>query len=76
MIDWIISALATGIAILALLLNLYWRVRNIQQNEIKHLHERIDVVEVDITEIKERLAGLERDVAWLREKYVKNKNKN
>jgi len=73
MIDWIISALATGIAILALLLNLYWRVRNIQQNEIKHLHERIDVVEVDITEIKERLAGLERDVAWLKDKYVKNK---
>ena len=73
MIDWIISALATGIAILALLLNLYWRVRNIQQNEIKHLHERIDVVEVDITEIKERLAGLERDVAWLKDRYVKNK---
>jgi len=68
MIDWIISALAIGIAILALLLDLYWRVRNIRRNDIKHAYEKIDSIEEDVTEVKERLAGLERDVAWLRER--------
>lgn len=68
MIEWLISALAVGIAALALFLNLHWRVRNIQRNDIKHVHGRVDSVEDDITGIKERLAGMERDIAWMKKR--------
>ena len=66
MIEWVISAFAAIIAAIALFLNLHWRVRHIQRNDIKHVHGRVDSVEDDITEIKERLAGMERDILWMK----------
>ena len=68
MIEGIISSIAVAIAALALFLNLHWRVRKIQLNDIKHVHAKIDAVGDDISEIKERLAGTERDITWLKKR--------
>lgn len=59
MIEWALSALAVAIAALALLGSLYQQARKKSQNEYQHILE-------DISEIKERVTAVERDVSWLK----------
>jgi len=65
-IVWVLSALAVAIAALSLVLSLYWRVKNTIRNDLRHIHGRIDAVEEDISDLRERSSAVERDVVWLK----------
>ena len=71
-IETLISAIAVIIAVLSFLLTAYWRFYSIKKNEFRHIHQRIDAIEADITEIRERLSGIERDVEWLKARVSSN----
>ena len=71
-VETIISAIAVIIAVLSFLLTMYWRFYSIKKNEFRHVHQRIDAIEADITEIRERLSGIERDVEWLKARVSSN----
>jgi len=71
-VETIISAIAAIIAILSFLLTMYWRFYSIKKNEFRHVYQRIDAIEADITEIRERLSGIERDVEWLKARVSSN----
>jgi len=71
-VETIISAIAAIIAILSFLLTMYWRFYSIKNNEFRHVHRRIDAIEADITDIRERLSGIERDVEWLKARVSSN----
>lgn len=64
-LEWT-SAFAAIIALIALIFNIYFRYKHILHNDLKHIHIRINEVEDTITDVRERLSGLERDVTWLK----------
>jgi predicted nucleic acid-binding Zn-ribbon protein len=66
--EWLFSTLAIAIAIVSLILSIQWRQRDVVGNEIKHIHQRINAINADITKLRERLASIERDVKWLKER--------
>jgi len=70
--ETIISAIAVIIAVLSFLLTMYWRFYSIKRNEFRHVYQRINTIESDITEIRERLSGIERDVEWLKARVSSN----
>jgi len=70
--ETIISAIAVIIAVLSFLLTMYWRFYSIKRNEFRHIHQRIEALEANITEIRERLSGIERDVEWLKARVSSN----
>jgi len=71
-VETIISAIAVIIAVLSFLLTMYWRFYSIKRNEFRHVYQRINTIESDITEIRERLSGIERDVEWLKARVSSN----
>lgn len=65
-IEWVLSALAVTIAALAFVMSLYWRAKHMMRNDLKHIHQRIDEVQEDVADLRERSSAVERDVAWLK----------
>ena len=66
--ETIISVAAVVIAILACFINSYWRFHTLKNNDIRHVHQRIDGTEEDLSEVRERVAAMERDITWLKNK--------
>lgn len=66
--ETIIPVAAVVIAILACIINSYWRFHTLKNNDIRHVHQRIDGTEDNLSEIRERLTAVERDIAWMKNK--------
>ena len=64
----IISVAAVVIAILTCMINSYWRFRTLKNNDIRHIHQRIEGTEEGLSEIRERMAAVERDITWMKGK--------
>ena len=65
-LEWIIPAVAVIIALISLIINIYFPYKRVLHNDLKHIHKRINEVEESIADVRERVSGLERDVTWLK----------